>query len=179
MLNKVASLTDGEKARGVVTWSAGNAAQALAWAAAAEGIPCRVFMWRTANPLKIAATQGYGAEVDLEAEDAASSYERLQEHDAHTGAAFVSPSDDPGRQSGHGTIGLEIEEDVPRATTVVVPVGGGGLVAGIATALNGSRRVIGVEPEGAPSLTAALEAGHTVPIKPQTIADGLGAPFTG
>jgi threonine dehydratase len=179
MLAKLASLGEDEKRRGVVTWSAGNAAQGLAWAAATEGIPCRVFMWRTANPLKVAATQGYGAEVDLESEDAASSFERLQEHVQQTGAVFVSPFDDPVLQSGHGTVGLEIEEDVPRATTVVVPVGGGGLVAGIASALNGNTRVIGVEPEGAPSLTAALEAGHTVRIKPQSIADGLAAPFTG
>ena len=138
MLAKLASLSDDEKRSGVVTWSAGNAAQGLAWAAAAERIPCRVFMWRTANPLKIAATRGYGAEVDLESEDAASSYERLQEHVERTGAVFVSPFDDPVLQSGHGTIGLEIEEDVPRATTVVVPVGGGGLIAGIASALNGT-----------------------------------------
>src|SRR5205823_99354 len=78
----------------------------------------------------------------------------------------------------HGTIGLEIEEDVPDASVVVVPVGGGGLIAGIATAVNG-RRVVGVEPEGAASLTEALAAGKPVPIRPSSIADGLAAPFTG
>ena len=109
MLAKLASLSDEEKRHGVVTWSAGNAAQGLAWAAATEGIPCRVFMWRTANPLKVAATQGYGAEVDLESEDAASAYDRLHENVEQTGAVFVSPFDDPVLQSGHGTIGLEIE----------------------------------------------------------------------
>jgi len=178
MLAKLASLSEEEKRRGVVTWSAGNAAQGLAWSAAAEGVDCRVFMWRSANPLKVAATRAYGAEVDLEAESAAAAHERLLEHVERTGAVFVHPFDDPVRQSGHGTIGLELEEDVPGATTVVVPVGGGGLIAGIATALKG-KRIVGVEPEGAASLTAALEAGEPVQIDPQTIADGLGAPFTG
>jgi threonine dehydratase len=179
MLAKLASLSEEEKRRGVVTWSAGNAAQALAWSAAAEEIPCRVFMWRTANPLKVAATRDYGAEVDLEAEDAAAAHERLLEHVERSGAVFVHPFDDPVLQSGHGTIGLEIEEDVPAATTVVVPVGGGGLIAGIAAAVNEGRRIVGVEPEGAASLKLALEAGHPVQIQPHSIADGLAAPFTG
>jgi threonine dehydratase len=178
MLAKLASLSDEEKRRGVVTWSAGNAAQALAWSAAAEGIPCRVFMWRTANPLKVAATREYGAEVELEPESAAAAHERLLEHVEQTGSVFVHPFDDPVLQAGHGTLGLEIEEDVPGATTVVVPVGGGGLIAGVASAVNG-RRVVGVEPEGAASLTAALEAGSPISIQPRSIADGLAAPFTG
>jgi threonine dehydratase len=178
MLAKLASLTEEEKGRGVVTWSAGNAAQGLAWSAAAEGIPCRVFMWRTANPLKVAAARNYGADVDLDSENAAAAHERLLEHVERTGAVFVHPFDDPVLQSGHGTVGLEIEEDVPGFTTVVVPVGGGGLITGIASAVNG-RRVVGVEPEGAASLTAALQAGGPVKIQPQSIADGLAAPFTG
>ena len=179
MLAKLASLSEEEKRRGVVTWSAGNAAQGLAWSAAAEDIPCQVFMWRTANPLKVAATRDYGAEVDLESESAAAAHERLLEHVERTGAVFVHPFDDPVLQSGHGTLGLEIEEDVPGATTIVVPVGGGGLIAGVASAFNGGRRVVGVEPEGAASLTAALDAARPVPIQPQSIADGLAAPFTG
>ena len=133
MLAKLASLSDDEKRSGVVTWSAGNAAQGLAWAAAAED-SCRVFMWRTANPLKVAATRGYGAEVDLESEDAASSYERLQEHVERTSAVFVSPFDDPVLQSGTGRSGSRSRRTSRRATTVVVPVGGGGLIAGIASA---------------------------------------------
>jgi threonine dehydratase len=177
MLAKLASLTPAEKARGVVTWSAGNAAQALAWSAAAEGVSCRVFMWKTANPHKVAATRGYGAEVDLEGENAAAAYERLLEHVEATGVVFVDPFDDPVLQAGHGTLGLEIAEDVPEADVVVVPVGGGGLIAGVASALD--CRVVGVEPEGAASLSAALAAGKPVPIEPRTIADGLGAPFTG
>ncbi len=177
MLAKLASLTDDEKKRGVVTWSAGNAAQGLAWSAATEDIACRVFMWQTANPHKVAATRGYGAEVDLEADNAAASHDRLLEHVERTGAVFVHPFDDPVLQSGHGTLGLEIAEEVPGVDVVVVPVGGGGLIAGVASALG--CRVVGVEPEGAASLTAGLEAGKPVPIQPKTVADGLAAPFTG
>ena len=177
MLAKLASLTGDEKKRGVVTWSAGNAAQGLAWSAAIEGIACRVFMWQTANPHKVAATRGYGAEVDLEAENAAASHDRLLEHVERTGAIFVHPFDDPVLQSGHGTLGLEIAEEVPGVDVVVVPVGGGGLIAGIASALG--CRVVGVEPEGAASLSAALEAGKPVPIRPKSIADGLATPFAG
>ena len=134
-------------------------------------------MWQTANPHKVAATRGYGAEVDLEAENAAASHDRLLEHVERTGAVFVHPFDDPVLQSGHGTLGLEIAEEVPGVDVVVVPVGGGGLIAGVASALG--CRVVGVEPEGAASLTAGLEAGKPVPIQPKSIADGLAAPFTG
>lgn len=177
MLVKLASLNADEKARGVVTWSAGNAAQAVAYAASLEGIPCRAFMWRSASPLKIAATRAYGAEVDLEAEGPAEAHERLTAFVAETGRVFVHPFDDPLVQAGHGTIGLEIAEELPEAALVVVPVGGGGLIAGIASALD--CRVVGVEPEGAPSLSAALAAGEPVRIEPRSLADGLNAPFTG
>jgi threonine dehydratase len=177
MLAKLASLSAEEKARGIVTWSAGNAAQGAAFAAAQDGVACRVFMWATANPLKVAATRGYGAEVDLEAENPAGAHERLLAHAERTGQTFVHPFDDPVLQAGHGTLGLEVVEDVPRIDTIVVPVGGGGLVAGVAAAVD--CRVIGVEPELAPTLTVALAAGAPVPIEPRSIADGLNAPFTG
>jgi threonine dehydratase len=179
---KVESLTVDERRRGVVTWSAGNAAQAVAWTAAVAGVDCRVFMWRTASPLKVAATRGYGAEVDLEAENATESYERLLAHVERTGAVFVHPFDDPVLHAGHGSVGLEVLEDVPEAAVVVVPIAGGGLIAGVATAIKGLRpgtRVIGVEPEGAATMTAALAAGAVVPIAPKSIADGLAAPFVG
>jgi threonine dehydratase len=182
VLAKVESLTADERKRGVVTWSAGNAAQAVAWAAAAAGIACRVFMWRTASPLKVAATRGYGAEVDLDAENAAEAHERLLEHVESTGAVFVHPFDDPELHAGHGSLGLELLEDVPGARTVVVPIGGGGLISGVATAVKGQSpdaRVIGVEPDGAGNMTAALDAGQVVPIVSKTIADGLAAPFAG
>jgi threonine dehydratase len=177
VLNKLASLSAEEKARGVATWSAGNAAQAVAYAAALDGAPCRVFMWRSANLRKVEAARGYGAEVDLEADGPAEAYERVVAWAEETGATFVHPFDDPVLQAGHGTLGLELAEDVPDVDLVVVPVGGGGLIAGVATAVD--CRVVGVEPEGAATLTAALAAGRPVPIRPQTIADGLGAPFTG
>lgn len=177
MLNAFAALTPDERARGVVTWSAGNAAQGAALAAAQEGVSCRVFMWRTANPTKVAATRAYGAEVDLEAEGPAEAHERLLTHVAETGATFVHPFDDPALQAGHGTLGLEVVEDVPDVHTIVVPVGGGGLIAGVASAVD--CRVVGVEPEGAATLTAALAAGRPVPVEPRTLADGLGAPITG
>jgi threonine dehydratase len=177
---KVESLTVDERRRGVVTWSAGNAAQAVAWTAAVAGVDCRVFMWRTASPLKVAATRGYGAEVGLE--NATESYERLLAHVERTGAVFVHPFDDPVLHAGHGSVGLEVLEDVPEAAVVVVPIAGGGLIAGVATAIKGLRpgtRVIGVEPEGAATMTAALAAGAVVPIAPKSIADGLAAPFVG
>ena len=177
MLNRVAALTDDEKARGIVTWSAGNAAQGAAFAAASEGIPCQVFMWATANPLKVAATRGYGADVDLAAESPADAHERLLAYVEETGRTFVHPFDDPLLQAGHGTLGLEVVEDLPAVATIVVPVGGGGLIAGVASAVD--CRVVGVEPERAPSLSAAIEAGEPVPVTPSSVADGLNAPFTG
>ena len=177
MLNKVASLSTEEKERGIVTWSAGNAAQGAAFAACDAGVACMVFMWATANPLKVEATRGYGAEVDLTSADAAEAHERLLAYVEETGRVFVPPFDDPVLQAGHGTLGLEVAEDVPDVATIVVPVGGGGLIAGVATAVD--CRVVGVEPERAASLTAALEAGEPVRIQPSSVADGLNAPFTG
>lgn len=177
MLAKLASLSAEEKARGIVTWSAGNAAQGAAFAAAQEGVRCRVFMWATANPVKVAATRAYGAEVDLEAADTAEALDRLLAHVERTGQTFVHPFDDPILQAGHGTLGLEVVEDVPDVEAIIVPVGGGGLVAGVATAVD--CRVIGVEPEGAPTLSAALAAGSPVRIEPRSIADGLSTPITG
>jgi threonine dehydratase len=107
----------------------------------------------------------------------ADAHERLLEYVAETGRTFVHPFDDPVLQAGHGTLGLEIVEDVPAVGTIVVPVGGGGLIAGVASAVD--CRVVGVEPEGAPTLSVALEAGAPVQIEPRSIADGLNTPFTG
>jgi threonine dehydratase len=177
MLPKVASLSADEKARGIVTWSAGNAGQGAAFAARELGVACRVFMWRTANPIKVAATRSYEADVDLEAEGPAEAHERLLDFVEQTGATFVNPFDDPILQAGYGGLGLEILEDVPDVHVMVVPIGGGGLIAGIASAVDA--RVVGVEPELSPTMARAIEAGHPVQIQPQSIADGLGAPFTG
>ena len=177
VVTKLASLPPEEKARGVVTWSAGNHAQAVAYAAVLEAIDCLVVMSRGASPLKVEATRSYGADVDLEASNHAAAYERLLQIVEDTGRIFIHPFDDPYVMAGQGTVGLEIAEAVPDADLVVVPVGGGGLIAGIATAVD--CRIVGVEPEGAAGLTAALAAGRPVHIEAQSIADGLAPPFAG
>ena len=178
VLTKLAALSDVEKARGVVTWSAGNHAQAVAWAAAREGIDCLVVMSAGANPRKVAATRGYGAAVDLEAPEHTAAYERLLGIIEESGRTYVPPFDDPHVIAGQGTVGLEIAEDVPDADLIVCPIGGGGLVAGIATAVD--TRIVGVEPELSAAFTAGLAAGKSVHIELQpTYADGLAPPFAG
>jgi threonine dehydratase len=163
----------------VIGISAGNHAQALAWAAAAEGIDALLVMWRGASEAKIAATRGYGAEVDLAAADPTEAFARLDELVEQTGRTLVHPFDHPRTIAGQGTVGLELLEDVPQADVVVVPIGGGGLIAGVATAVAGRARVVGVEPDRSPAMHAALEAGEPVPVSPSSVADGLGAPFAG
>jgi threonine dehydratase len=179
-LNKLASLTGEEKTRGVIAISAGNHAQATAFAAAEHGVDALVVMWRGASEQKIEATRAYGATVDLQATNPAEAFERLAELQEQTGRTLVHPFDDPIVIAGAGTVGLEIEEDAPDADAVIVAVGGGGLVSGIVAALGaGPMRVIGVEPETSRALDAGLEAGKPVPVAPQSIADGLNAPFAG
>jgi threonine dehydratase len=178
-LNRIAALSGEERARGVVTWSAGNHAQAVAYAAAQEGVDCLVVMSAHVNPLKVEATRGYGAAVDLEAPDHATAYERVLAIVEETGRVFVHPHDDPYVVAGHGTLALEILEDAPDVSTVVVGVGGGGLIAGLVVALAGRARVVAVEPEQARAFAAGLEAGHSVRVETNTIADGLAPPFAG
>jgi threonine dehydratase len=178
VLNKLRSLTDEERAPGVIGVSAGNHAQALAYCAAAEGIDALLVMWKTASPAKGEATRGYGAKVDLEAEGPATVFERLEELREQTGRTFVHPFDDPLVAAGQGTVGLEIAEDVPEVDVVVVPVGGGGLISGIAAALPDAR-IVGVEPVKSQALTAALGAGRSIPVEATSVADGLNAPFAG
>jgi threonine dehydratase len=181
VLNKLASLTAEERARGVIGISAGNHAQALAYGAALEGIACTVVMPVTAVAGKVAATREYGARV---VQHGADSIEAFAEYDrllAAEGQVPVHPFADAHVIAGQGTVALELLEDVPDLEAVIVPVGGGGLIAGIAVAikeLRPSARVIGVEPEGAPSLTRALASGQVEPLASvHTIADGLAAPF--
>jgi threonine dehydratase len=178
-LNRVAALTPEERARGVVTWSAGNHAQAVAWAAAEEGVDCVVQMWEGVSAPKVEATRGYGAVVDLSPPDAAAAYDRVLAVAADEGRVFVHPHSDPFVVAGHGTLALELLEDAPDLDTVVVGVGGGGLVSGIVTALDGRARVVAVEPEQAQCFTAALAAGRSVRVETNTIADGLAPPFAG
>ena len=182
VLNKLASLGAEEKARGVIGISAGNHAQALAYCAALEGLDALVVMWQGASEQKLAATRGYGARVDLVARDPTEAFARLDVLLAETGRTLVHPFDDPLVQAGQGTVGLELLEDVPGADVVVVPIGGGGLIAGVATAVKALRpaaRMVGVEPEGSRAMHAALEAGARVEVTPRSIADGLNAPHAG
>jgi threonine dehydratase len=178
-LNRLAALTPEERERGVVTWSAGNHAQAVAWAAAEAGVDCLVQMWETASPFKVERARGYGATVDTSSADPSVAYERTLEAMEREGRVFVHPHSDPLVVAGHGTLALELLEDLPDLETVVVGVGGGGLVAGIVTALDGRARVVAVEPEQAQAFTAGLAAGHSVRVETNTIADGLAPPFAG
>ena len=163
----------------MIAISAGNHAQAVAYVAAGEGVDALVVMWQGASEQKIAATRGYGATVDLEATGKAEAFDRLDELIEETGRTLVHPFDDPLVVAGAGTVGLEIEEDAPDADAVIVPVGGGGLIAGIQAAIGDRVRVIAVEPEQSMALHAGLTAGRPVPVEADSIADGLNAPFAG
>jgi threonine dehydratase len=177
VLNKLASLSPKEKTRGVIGISAGNHAQALAYGAALEGVDALIVMWQGVSEQKLAATRAYGGTVDLEATDPESAFERLDTLEAETGRTLVHGFNDLHAIAGHGTIALELEEDAPDADVIVVPAGGGGLVSGIAAAAHG--RVVAVEPEGSRAMHEGLRAGHPVTVRPQSIADGLSAPFAG
>ena len=181
-LNLVLTLPEAKRARGLVTVSAGNHAQAVAWAARVVGVPCTVVMPADAPRAKLDAVRGYGATVVLH-EDRATLFERLRQEEARTGAAFVHPFDDPAGLAGAGTVGLELMEQAPGLDAVVVPIGGGGLMAGVACAvkaLSTRCRVIGVELADGPGMTPALAAGKPVPVtRPKTLADGLTPPFVG
>jgi threonine dehydratase len=182
VLNKLATLSDEEKRRGVISISAGNHAQALAYASAVEGIDALVVMWETASPMKIAAARGYGATIDTEAPDIPAAFERLDELLESTGRTLVHPYDDPLVMAGQGTVGVEMLEDAPDADLVLVQVGGGGLVSGIATAVKGMKpdaRVVAVEPERSPALHESLKAGEPVTVEAKSIADGLNGPYAG
>jgi threonine dehydratase len=181
-LNIVLSMTPEKRARGLITVSAGNHAQAVAWAARTAGVPCTVVMPVDAPRSKIDAVRGYGATIVAHG-DRATLFDRLREEEARTGAAFVHPFDDPVGLAGAGTVGLEIVEQVPDVDCVVVAIGGGGLMAGVASAIKAlkpSCRVIGVELEAGPGMTPALAAGKPLPVpRPNSIADGLTPPFVG
>jgi threonine dehydratase len=182
VLNRLATLTDEEKKRGVISISAGNHAQALAYASALEGIDALVVMWQTASPMKIAAARGYGATIDTAAPDIPAAFDRLDELIETTGRTLVHPYDDPLVMAGQGTVGVEMLEDAPDADVVLVQVGGGGLVSGIATAVKAMRpdaRVVAVEPERSPALHESLKAGEPVTVEAKSIADGLNGPYAG
>jgi threonine dehydratase len=132
--------------------------------------------------MKIRAARGYGATIDTEAADIPSAFERLDELIDSTGRTLVHPYDDPYVMAGQGTVGLEMIEDAPEADVVLVQVGGGGLVSGIATAVKGLRpeaRVVAIEPERSPALHESLKAGEPVTVEAKSIADGLNGPYAG
>ena len=179
-LNKLSSLTADEKSAGVIAISAGNHAQAVAFAAAQENVDALVVMWQGASEQKITATRAYGAAVDLETDNPSDAFDRLHALQAETGRTLIHPFDDPLVIAGAGTVGLEIEEDAPEVDLVIVPVGGGGLIAGIQTVFRDTPvRVAAVEPELSQALHAAIEHGAPTPVAPTSIADGLNAPFAG
>jgi threonine dehydratase len=182
-LNKVLSLSAAERGRGLVTVSAGNHAQAVAWAARSVGAPCAVVMPTGAPRSKLEAVRGYGAEVVLH-DDRATLFDRLEQVRAERGMTFVHPFDDPIVLAGAGTVGLEILADQPDVEAVVVPVGGGGLLGGVASAVKAlapAVRVIAVELAAGPGLGPALAAGKPVPVpRPaDTLCDGMTPPFVG
>jgi threonine dehydratase len=166
-------------ARGVTTVSAGNHAMAVAYAAGVLGTTAKVVMPRTANPFRVQASRDLGAEVEL-VDDVHQAFARVRQVEAEEGRAFVHPFEGPLTALGTATLGLELLEQAPDLEAVIVPIGGGGLCAGVAAAVKLARpscRVFGVEPEGADTMHRSFAAGSPQAIeKVRTIADSLGAP---
>ena len=181
-LNRILTLDDPARERGVVTISAGNHAQAVAWAAARIGVSATVVMPAHASPAKARASEGYGAEVILHG-TVFEAFDLSLELAESRGLTFLDAFDDPLIVAGQGTLGLEVMEDVPDAATVVVPIGGGGLISGVALAVanhSPTARVFGVEPHGACAMRQSLDKGEAVHLDSvDTVADGLGAPMAG
>ena len=174
---KISTLSDEEKARGLVTASAGNHAQGVAYAAQAAGVSATIVMPTTTPLVKVNNTKDYGAKVVLHGEtfdDAAELAAKLSEEE---GLTYVHPFNDPAIATGQGTISYEIFQDLPDVDVILVPSGGGGLATGVSTLaklLNPNVTVIGVEPSGAASMKASLDAGHVVTLdRVETIADGV------
>lgn len=180
VLTALDALPDAERQKGVITLSAGNHAQAVAWAASASGLPSTVVMPAHAVQFKIDATRDYGGEVILTNDDLLATALEIQKR---RGLTLVYPFDHPDVIAGQGTVALELLEDVPDVDIVLAGCGGGGLLAGIATVVKAVRpqaRVYGVEPSGAPGMRQSLDRGAPVRLeRVSTIADGLAAPFIG
>jgi threonine dehydratase len=176
-LNKFAQLSDEEKRRGVICSSAGNHAQGVALAARIHGIKAVVCMAANATPSKIEATRAYGAEVVLHGNIWDEANEKAKELVAEKGYTYIHPFDDRQLMAGQGTVGLEIAKDWPEVDIAIVPIGGGGLISGVAMALkahNPSVRIIGVESSDGPAMKRSVEAGHVVTLdRIDCIIDGL------
>jgi len=181
--NRLSLLDQPARARGVITVSAGNHAQALAWASRNERVRCTVVMPTTASRTKVDASRGYGAEVVLYGSSGMEAFARAHELSVERSLTFVHPFDDDAIMAGQGTVALEILDQVDGIDDVVVPIGGGGLIGGIAVALKESKpsiKVYGVEPTGAAVMRKSLDAGYPVRLESmKTIADGLAAPMAG
>src|ERR1700759_3698963 len=180
-LNKIATLTPEEASRGVVAASAGNHAQGVAYHATRRGIPTVIVMPLTTPLVKVQATRGFGAEVVLHGANYDEACAEATRFCQAEGMTFIHPFDDPLVMAGQGTIGLELLEQVEGLEAVVVPIGGGGLIGGIACAVKEAAakqgrevRVIGVQTARLPSMLAAVEAHHPIAVEPSTtIADGI------
>ena len=175
-LNKFALMPEEQKRRGVVCSSAGNHAQGVALAAQIHGIRAVVCMATNATPSKVAATKGYGAEVVLHGSIWDEANEKAKELVRTEGLTYVHPFDDEQLIAGQGTVGLEIVRDWPDVDAVVVPIGGGGLISGVALAVkafNPGIKVIGVESSDGPAMQASVRAGKLVTVECKTIIDGL------
>lgn len=174
--NKINKLTEEEKKRGVIASSAGNHAQGVAYAARELGIKAVIVMPKTTPLIKVQSTKKYGAEVVLYGDVYDDAYQKAKELEAQEGYVFVHPFDDIDVLEGQGTIALEILEEMPDAEVIVVPIGGGGLISGIAAAakmIKPDIKIIGVEPSGAASATEALKKNRVVTLpEANTIADG-------
>jgi threonine dehydratase len=182
MTNRILTLAPDARARGAITLSAGNAGQAYAWAARTAGVAMTVCMPAAAVRTKVDACLGYGARVVLHGAHVGETLAELERIRDADGLEFVHPFDDPAVIAGHASVGFELVEDLPDVDVVVVGVGGGGLISGVAAAVKQRRptaRVYGVEPERSNAMSLALERGEIVRIQPDSVADGLGAPFAG
>lgn len=181
MTNRIVTLDAEERSRGVITLSAGNAGQAYAWAGRTAGVAITVVMPAGAVRSKVEACLGYGARVVLHGAHVGEAFAEMERIRDAEGLRFVHPFDDPAVIAGHGSIGLELIEDQPELDVVVVGVGGG-LISGVAAALKERRpgiRVYGIEPSRSNALSLAIERDEVVRIQPESVADGLGAPFAG
>ena len=174
---KIKSLTDEEKKKGVVSASAGNHAQGVAYASSLENISCTIVMPKNASPAKVAATRGYGANIVLEGNNYDESWTKAKQIAEETGAISVHAFDDPQVIAAQGVIGLEILEDLPDVDEIYVPIGGGGLAAGILLAVktkNPKIKVIGVQSKSFPAMKNSVESGKLQSIGGErTIADGI------
>ena len=176
-LNKLLLLSPAERARGLIAASAGNHAQAVAYHGGRLGVATTIVMPETTPIMKVANTRAHGARIVLHGANYDEAYAEARRLERAEGLTFVHPFDDPQVIAGQGTIGLELLEQVPDLDAVVVPVGGGGLISGVAVALKEQRpglRVIGVEAELIPCMKASIEAGQLVTLEPSsTLADGI------